>query len=122
MLVIHRVHYMNERLIAVDQTMSAAQDVTFEPAFYGMFAEHLHDAAVWRQLAAVQIFREILTEPHLLSDFIDSLKLVGLRLVRSEDPKVFHVLPHDLAEKDPESGNVAGQRCPGLLDVHCGVA
>ena len=67
---------MNEGLIAVDQSMPAAQDITLQPPFDGVLTEHLHDATVRGQLPAVGVFREILAKPNLLTNFIDGLELV----------------------------------------------
>ena len=121
-LIEHRVDDVNERLIAVDQAMPAAQNITLQPPFHGVLAEHLHDAAVRGKLAAVGVFREVLAEPDLLADFIDGLELVGLRLVRPEDAEVLHVLPHHFAKEVAEGGDVAGQGRAGFLDFDGGVA
>ena len=67
---------MNEGLIAVDQSMPAAQDITLQPSFHGVLAEHFHHPAIRGQLPAVGILREILAKPNLLTNFIDGLELV----------------------------------------------
>ena len=102
--------------------MPAAQQVAFQPAFDGVLAEHLHDAAFGRQIAAVGILREVLCQPHLLGDIVEGLQPVGLRLVRPEDAEVVHVQPHDFAQEIAEGGDVAGQGCAGFLDLDGGVA
>ena len=51
---------MDERLIAVDQTVPAAQKVALQPPFDGVLAEHLHDAAFGSEFAAVGVLREVL--------------------------------------------------------------
>jgi hypothetical protein len=38
----------------------AAQDVALQPPFQGVLAEHLHDAPVGGQVAAVGVLREVL--------------------------------------------------------------
>ncbi len=121
-LVEHRVDDVDERLVAVDETVPAAQQVTLQPAFDGVLAEHLHDAAVRGQFAAVRVLREILPQPDLLADFVDRLELVRLRLVRAEDAEVVHVQPHDFAQEVAEGGDVAGQGRAGFLDLDGGIA
>src|SRR5262244_2513872 len=122
MLIEHRSNQVTERLAAVNPAMPASQKVTREPPFHGMRAEQLHEATVRSQLATVRVFREVLAEPHLLGDFIESLELVGFRLVWPENPEILHVLPHDFAEKVPEGRDVAGQGRAGFLDVNGSLA
>jgi hypothetical protein len=43
-LIEHRVDDVDERVIAVDESAPAAQNVTLQPPFNGVLAEHLHDA------------------------------------------------------------------------------
>ena len=119
-LIKHRVNHVNERLIAVDQTMPAGEDVALQPPFHSVLAEHLHNATVRRKLPAVLVFREVLAEPDLLADFVEGLKHVRLGLVRPEDPEVLDVLPHDLAQKVPEGGNAGGRGHAGFLDFNGG--
>ena len=102
--------------------MPAAQDVTLQPPFHGVLAEHLHNSAVRCELPAVSILREVLAEPDLLTNFIDGLELVGLCLVWPEDAEVLHVLPHHFAEKIAEGGDATGQRRAGLLDFNAEAA
>ena len=64
-LVDHGIDEVDERLVAVNQAVPAAQDVALQPPFQGVLAEHLHDAPVWGQVAAVGVLREILAEPGL---------------------------------------------------------
>jgi hypothetical protein len=54
-LVEHRVDDVDERLVAVDQAVPAAEDVALQPPFQGVLAEHLHDAPVRGQVAAVGV-------------------------------------------------------------------
>jgi hypothetical protein len=82
MLIEHRVDNVNERLIAVDKAVATTEEIALQPSFHGVLAKHFHDPAVCCQLTAVRVFREILAEPSLLADFINSIQLVGLSLVR----------------------------------------
>ena len=98
--------------------MPAAQNITLQPSFHGVLTEHLHDAAVWGQLAAVSILREVVPQPDFLAYIVDGLELVGLSLVRSDDAEVVHVHPHDFPEENAESGDVTGQGRARFLDFN----
>src|SRR2546430_17090084 len=98
--------------------MPAAQNVTLEPSLHRVLAEHFHNSTVRCKLPAVSILRKVLAEPHLLTNFIDRLELVGLCLVWAEDAEVLHVLPHHLPEKIAELGDATGQRRAGFLDFN----
>src|SRR5260370_17234305 len=102
MLIENRVDDVNERLIAVDQTMSVTQNVTFEPPFHRVLAQHLHNSTARYEIAPVGIFRKVLAEPDLLTNFVNSLELVGLCLVRPNDPQVLHVSPRHFSDKLPD--------------------
>ena len=52
-LVDHRVDDVNERLVAGEEAVSAGQEVAFEPALALMLGEHLHDAAIRREVVVV---------------------------------------------------------------------
>ena len=45
-LVEHRIHDVDERLVAVEQPMPAGEQIAFEPAFALVFAQHFHDATI----------------------------------------------------------------------------
>src|SRR4029077_1805085 len=85
-----------------------AQNVTLEPPFHRVLAEHFHNSTVRCQLSAVSILRKVLAEPDLLTNFIDSLELIGLCLVWPKDPEVVHVSPRHFPEKIAESGAATG--------------
>jgi hypothetical protein len=46
MLIEHRVDDVDERLIAREQAMASREQISFEPAFAQMLAQHLDDATV----------------------------------------------------------------------------
>ena len=102
--------------------MPAGQNVAFEPPLDGVLAEHLHDATASCKLPAIGIFREVLAEPHLLTNFIDGLKLVGLCFIWPKNPEVVHVLPRHFPEELPEGGNTTGHGSTGFLDFNAGSA
>ena len=90
---------MDEGLVAVQQAVTTGEQVAFEPAFDGVFAEHLHHASVRSDLGSVGVFRKCLREPGLAAGLVDSVELVGGVLVRAEHAEGRHVTPHDLAEE-----------------------
>ena len=53
-LVEHRIHDMNERLVAIEKSMPSGKQITFEPAFALMFAQHLHHASGGRKKFVVR--------------------------------------------------------------------
>jgi hypothetical protein len=75
MLPHHAVDNMDERLVAVEQTMTAGQDVSFEPALYmisnllvchtfctyldSVLREHLHDPSFEGQIATIFILFKV---------------------------------------------------------------
>jgi hypothetical protein len=52
-LVEHRVDDVDERLVAVEEAVAAGQQVALEPALALVLAEHLHHAAVGREVVVV---------------------------------------------------------------------
>src|SRR5664279_4739329 len=46
MLVEHRIDDVYERLVAIEQSVPTCEQVTFEPAFALMLAQHLHHPAI----------------------------------------------------------------------------
>src|SRR5215831_20353745 len=113
---------MNEGLIAVDEPMTAAQDITFKPAFDGVLAQHLHDSTVRREIAAVGIFRKVLAEPRFLADLINCLEHIGLGFVRSKHAEVLHVAPHHFPQIISESRYIARDGRPRFLYIDGEVA
>ena len=63
MLVEHGVDDVDEGLVGGEEAVAAGEDVAFEPAFEGVLAEHLHDAAVGGEFAAVGVFGEVAVDP-----------------------------------------------------------
>ena len=98
MLVNHRVDDVNERLIGGEEAVPSGQQIAFEPAFQGVFAEHLHDPAVARELAAVGVFGYQFRHPGFLAGLVDGRQPIG---AVSSGPKTrkFHVAAHNVAEE-----------------------
>src|SRR6266576_6981105 len=102
--------------------MPAAQNVTLEPPFHCVLAEHLHNSTARRKVPAVIIFWEVLPQPDLFTNFIDGLELIGLCLVRPNDPEVLHVSPRHFSEKLAEDGDATRQGRAGFLDFNASAA
>src|SRR5215469_15773524 len=98
--------------------MPATQNITLEPPFHRVLAQHLHNSTVRHEIAPIGIFRKVLAEPDLLTNFINSLELVGLCLVRPNDPEVLHVSPRHFSEKLAEDRDTARQGRAGFLDFN----
>ena len=97
--------------------MPAARDVALQPPFQGVLAEHLHDAPVGGQVAAVGVLREVLAERRLFGDLVHSVEPVRLRLVRPEEPEVVLVQPHDFPRQGAKEAGVTDLGCSWLLDL-----
>src|SRR6516164_3204056 len=63
-----------------------------------MLAEHFHDPAIRRQLAAIRILGEIFTEPSLLGHLIERGQAVGCVLVRTKYPEVRRVTVRNVTQ------------------------
>ena len=57
-LVEHGVDHVNERFVGGEEAVPAGEQIAFEHAFHGVLAEHLDDAAIGGQFAAIRVFRE----------------------------------------------------------------
>ena len=49
-LVEHRIDDVDERFVAGEEAVSAGQQVTLEPTFALVLAQHLHDPAIGRNI------------------------------------------------------------------------
>ena len=73
MLIEHRVDDVDEGLVAREQAMASGEQVSFEPAFAQMLAQHLHDAAVDAEID-VDLFD--FGHPFLAGDFVNGIQPV----------------------------------------------
>src|ERR1700719_1700969 len=88
MLIEHRIDDVDEGLVAGEQTMASREEVSFEPAFAQMLAQHLHDAALDTEIY-VDLFN--ISHPFLAADFVDGLQFVRRGLVRAKEPEIMFV-------------------------------
>src|ERR1017187_2615344 len=76
---------MNERLVAIEQSVSSGEQIALQPALALMLAEHLHHAAAARQEFIV---RHHLGLPLARGRFEYRLQAVGQRLIRTEQAEI----------------------------------
>ena len=105
----HRVDDVDEGFVGREEAVAAGEQIAFEPAFQRVLREHLQDAAVGRQLAAVGVFGQVVGQPELLARLVDRVEPVRGVLVGAEDAEVVHVLAHDVAQEAAQRPGVLGR-------------
>ena len=112
-LVEHRIDDVDEGFVGGEEAVAPGQHIAFEPAFEGMLAQHFHDAAVGRELAAVGILGLDIRRASLFRCFVDAVQLVRCRFVGTEDAEVVMLRRmtsrRNLAERRPWARCIA---CP----------
>ena len=98
-LVEHRIDDVREGLVGVEEPVAPGEQVALQPAEQRVLREHLHDAPVARELAAVGVLGQHVRHPGLLARFVDGLQPVGRGLVRAEDAEAGRVVLHDVAQE-----------------------
>ena len=93
-LVEHRVNDVDERLVAVEQSMPAGEQITFEPAFALMLTQHFHDATVQGEELIVVLLSCI---PLPVGHLKHRTQAIGERFVRAEDSEIA-LLPVELGD------------------------
>ena len=84
-LVEHRIYDVDERLVAIEQSVPAGEQIGFEPAFALMLAQHFHDATVEREELIVVLLAGI---PLPVGHLEHRTQAIGKRFVRAEDSEV----------------------------------
>jgi hypothetical protein len=112
-LIDHRVDDVNERFVAVEQAVSAGQQITLEPALALVLREHLHDASGAGQVIVDLRVREG-GVPLLVGGLEYRLQTVGSGFVGPEDAEIVRVEPDDV-------GQPLAQYLRGLGDGGAGV-
>jgi len=87
-LVEHRVDDVGERLVRVEEAVTAGEQVPLEPAEQRVLGQHLHDSTVATELPAVGVLRQQVRHPDFLACLVDGLEAVGGSLVRTETRKL----------------------------------
>jgi len=68
-LIEHRVHDVNESLVAGEKSVTSGEEIAFEPALAEMFAENFHHAAIGRKIF---VGVHELLHKFLRRDFVDA--------------------------------------------------
>ena len=105
-LVEHRVDDVGEGLVGVEQAVAPGEQVALEPAEQRVLGQHLHHAAVARQLAAVGVLRQEVRHPGLLAHLVDGLEPVGGGLVRAEHAEAWSGCSRITSRRNSPSGFV----------------
>ena len=85
MLIKHRIDDVNKSLVTIEQPMPAREQVSLEPAFALVFAEHFHHAPRGREEFIIGHGR---TFPLTLRHFKQCFQAVGQGFVGPEDPEI----------------------------------
>jgi hypothetical protein len=114
-LVEHRVHEVDERLVAAEQTVAAREEVALEPPLAGVLGQQLHDPT-----AAGEVLVDVQDLPgeHLVGDAVDGVEPIGRRLVRPEDPERLRIASHNVDEPPAELARGLVDRTTRLVDGH----
>ncbi len=116
-LVEHRINDVDERLVAIEQSMSPGQQVAFKPAFALVFAQHrIQHASVAGEKFVVRQSRGV---PLALGHLEKRFEAVGESFVRAENTKVplLAVQLRHIAQERTEHMDVANAARPGRGNV-----
>ena len=95
MLVEHRVDDVDERLVAIEETVAAGEQVTLQPSLAHVLAEDFHDAAVRAEMI---VTGHDLRVPCPVGRVQHRAEPVRDRLVGPHDPKVVRVALHHVSQ------------------------
>src|SRR5207248_6433997 len=84
MLVEHRVDDVNERLVAVEETVATGEQVALQPALAEMLGQDLEHASLGRDVLVRWQDRRL---PDTIRRVEDRAEAIRIGLVRSEEPK-----------------------------------
>src|SRR5271154_4354005 len=73
-LVDHRVNYMDERLIAIEETVATGQEIAFQPPLAEVLRQHLHHSAIRGEMI---VANNCFSSPCAISDLEDRRQPVG---------------------------------------------
>jgi hypothetical protein len=117
-LVEHRIDHVGERLVGVEEPVSAGEQVPFEPTNQRVLGQHFHDAAVARELTAVGIFGQHVGEPGLLARLVYRLQPVRRRLVGAEHTERRRVGAQNIAQEFAQRSGVLVQHLACVRHLH----
>src|SRR5207248_5672385 len=84
-LIKHRVHDMDERLVRGEQPMAAGEEIAFQPSLTGVLAQHLHNPSIGSQ---VIILGTGLSHPGPVGDLKESAEPVRCQFVWCHHSKI----------------------------------
>ncbi len=110
-LVEHRIDDVDERLVAVEQSVPPGEQVALQPALALVLAEHFHHAPGGREKFVVRHGRGV---PLAVGHLEEGFQAVGERLVRAKDPEIplLAVQLRHIAQEAPEHMRVADAAHP----------
>src|ERR1700732_447489 len=88
MLIEHRIDDVDEGLVAREQAMASREEVSFEPAFAQVLAQHLHYATIDAEIN-IDLFN--FRHPFLAGDFVNGIQSIRRGLVRAKEPEIMFV-------------------------------
>ena len=105
-LVEHRIDDVDERLVAIEESMPPGEQVALEPALALVLAEHFHHPPGGGEKFVVGHGRGV---PLALGHFEEGFQAVGERLVRAKDAEIplLAVQLRHIAQETPEHMRVA---------------
>ena len=112
-LIEHGIDNVDERLVAGEKSVPAGQEIPFQPPLALVLAEHLHHAAVGRQVVVVRV---TIRHPGSVGDLHRVLPAVRVVLVGTEEAEVplVHVQLHDVAQERPHHTGGFGRDGTGV--------
>ena len=115
-LVEHGVDDVDEGLVAGEEAVPAGQQIALEPALALVLAQHLHDAAVGREMVVVG---HGLGDPGAVRHLEHVLPAVGIALVGTEQAEIarLQVQLHHVAQIRPHHPRRLGDRRAGRRDL-----
>ncbi len=112
-LVEHRVHDVDEGLVAVEEPVPAGEQVALQPALALVLREHLDHPAARRKVLVDGFDARV---PLLVGHLEDGVEPVGRGLVGAEDAEVVGIRPDHLGEPAAEHARGLGGRRSRLVD------
>ena len=118
MLAEHRVDNANEGFIAVEKAVPSSEQITFEPAFALVLAEHrIEYASGGREEFIVVFFAGV---PLAVGDFEDRAQKIRERFIGTEDAEIplFLIQLGDIAQKPAQHQRILRIGGAGRRHIH----
>ena len=114
-LVEHRGHDVDERLVAGEEAVPPGEEVPLEPSLAGMLAQDLHHPAVGAQLFVIG---DAIGHPGSVGDLEQRVEAVGRGLVGPEHAEVppLEIAPHHVPQEPAENPRGLPDDRPGARD------